>query len=36
MHDDPIIFAAKDKISLLVAALSILIFIYAAFAGEIS
>jgi 4-hydroxybenzoate polyprenyltransferase len=30
MHDDPIIFAIKDKVSLLVAALSAVVFIYAA------
>ena len=30
MHDDPIIFAAKDKASLAVAALTLVVFIYAA------
>ena len=30
MHDDPIIFAAKDKTSLLVAAITAFVFIYAA------
>jgi 4-hydroxybenzoate polyprenyltransferase len=30
MHDDPIIFAAKDKASLAVAALTIVVFVYAA------
>ncbi|MBL6726868.1 MAG: UbiA family prenyltransferase [Methylophilaceae bacterium] len=30
MHDDPIVFAIKDKISLLVAALTAVVFVYAA------
>jgi len=30
MHDDPIVFAAKDKTSLSVAAITALVFIYAA------
>ncbi len=30
MHDDPIVFAAKDKTSLLVAAITVFVFIYAA------
>ena len=30
MHDDPIVFAAKDKASLAVAALTIVVFVYAA------
>ena len=30
MHDDPIVFAAKDKSSLAVAALTIVVFVYAA------
>ena len=30
MHDDPIVFALKDKISLLVAALIAIVFVYAA------
>ena len=30
MHDDPIVFAAKDKASLLVAALTVVVFVYAA------
>jgi 4-hydroxybenzoate polyprenyltransferase len=30
MHDDPIVFAAKDKSSLIVAAITALVFIYAA------
>jgi len=29
MHDDPIIFAAKDKASLVVAALIVFVFVYA-------
>jgi len=30
MHDDPIVFAIKDKVSLLVAALTAVVFVYAA------
>ena len=30
MHDDPIVFAAKDKTSLSVAAITVFVFIYAA------
>ena len=30
MHDDPIVFAVKDKASLLVAALTGVVFVYAA------
>ena len=30
MHDDPIVFAAKDKISLLVATITAFVFVYAA------
>ena len=30
MHDDPIVFATKDKASLLVAALTAVVFVYAA------
>ena len=30
MHDDPIVFAAKDKVSLLVAAITAIVLIYAA------
>lgn len=30
MHDDPIVFAAKDKASLVVAALTTIVFVYAA------
>ena len=30
MHDDPIVFAAKDKVSLVVAALTAVAFVYAA------
>ena len=30
MHDDPIVFAAKDKASLAVAALTLVVFVYAA------
>ena len=29
MHDDPIVFAAKDKASLVVAALIVFVFVYA-------
>jgi hypothetical protein len=29
MHDDPIVFASKDKASLFVAALLIFVFLYA-------
>lgn len=30
MHDDPIVFAVKDKVSLLIAALTSVVFVYAA------
>ena len=36
MHDDPIVFAAKDKVSLLVAAIAVLVFCYAAVGMEFS
>jgi len=35
MHDDPIVFAVKDKASLLVAALSAVVFVYAATGAKI-
>ena len=31
MHDDPIVFAIKDKASLLVAGLTAVVFVYAAY-----
>ena len=34
MHDDPIVFAVKDKASLLAAALTVIVFVYAASGGE--
>ena len=30
MHDDPIVFAAKDKVSLCVAAITAVVFLYSA------
>jgi 4-hydroxybenzoate polyprenyltransferase len=35
MHDDPIIFAAKDKTSQLVAAITVIVFVYAAIGIEV-
>ena len=35
MHDDPIVFAVKDKASLLVVVLTAVVFIYAANGVEI-
>ena len=36
MHDDPIIFAAKDKTSLFVAAITAIVFVYAAIGMDLS
>ena len=29
MHDDPVVFAIKDKVSLFVATIALIVFIYA-------
>ena len=36
MHDDPIVFAAKDKTSLIVAAVTAIVFLYAAIGVDFS
>ena len=35
MHDDPIVFAAKDKASLFVAAITAIVFLYAAIGNDL-